>query len=182
MMSLNRLPLSQTAFIAATSTLILLLAGCQAATAPTDRSVSNDSSLHAESAETPDTPQKTYSEKAQLPAVEVPNANPADLSNDANAAASDPDKSVASKAVVETASEKTSWNAAAPKLHTLAIGQSAAAVLESLGEEMDSYMLDDADDRIQVLEYDGFAVGLNGRKTVQYVEVYSDRLSPASAV
>jgi hypothetical protein len=178
MMSSNRLPLSQTAFIAAATTLIVILAGCQSAPPPPERSGNHDPSAHAETAETADSPQKTYSEQNNRQTGDEPNTNVADLSNDANAAAAETDKPTGAKAIVETASEKASWSASAPKLHTLSIGQAAAAVFESFGDELDSYMLDEEGDRIQVLEYDGFAVGLNSRKTVQYVEVYGEHISP----
>ncbi len=169
---------SKTALIAATSMLLVLLAGCQShTTAPQDSYIGQNEIGSEQSDPAPDSPQKTYSEQeGVIPATGEPNTNPVDTTSDTSTETSTLHKAAADNAVT-TGSEDEDWDAARPTLYGIAIGDGKAKIKERFGNEIDSYMLDEESDKIEVLEYEGFAVGINGSDTVQYVEIYEDHIS-----
>ncbi|WP_424768963.1 hypothetical protein [Paenibacillus sp. sgz302251] len=170
---------AKTALFAATAALALLLAGCQSAPAadPLKSQDPNNTSPNQVGKE-PDTPQKTYSdEQDQEGSTDELLVNGADTESDTNAETSAIRGTDDSKADVKIESEDTVWSSVKPILQGIAIGDSALKVSELHGSEIDSYTLEEESDRIQVLEYDGFAIGINNMKTVQYVEVYGTGIS-----
>jgi len=119
-----------------------------------------------------DSPQQNYLDNASsvIEAVPVTNETEPDVSNFAESSsvtAVDKGKN--------PASSKTSdkdWAAASPKLLNLSIGDTEAAVVEKYGKALDNYTLSDGPESISVYEYNGFAVGLNTSKKVQFVELF----------
>jgi hypothetical protein len=169
---------SKAALIAAASALVLLLAGCQSnTTASQETYIGQMDNSSEQSDQTPDSPQKTYSEQESLkPATDEPHANFVDTTSDTSAETSTLHKTENDNAIT-SGSEDEAWDADHPTLLGIAIGDREAKVNERFGDETDSYVLDEESDKIQVHEYDGFAVGINGSKTVQYVEIYSENIS-----
>ncbi|CAM4197944.1 hypothetical protein L1N85_15650 [Paenibacillus alkaliterrae] len=178
-MNLTGKEASKTALLAAASALVILAAGCQsAATTPEDPLTSSLGAGHNQTDNEPDSPQKTYSEQNDDErATEEPHTNRADTTSDTSAETSTLNKPEDTKATVETESEKSSWSSSDPKLHEIAIGDAVSKVSKLFGKEIDSYTLEEETGAIQVLEYDGFAIGINGGKTVQFVEVYGEHVS-----
>lgn len=179
-MNYTRNDTSKAAVLAAASALVILLAGCQSATtAPPDSYISNSSPNSNQSEEEPGSPQKTYSEQSNNEKVtEEPHMNSADITSGTNAETSTLHKTDDAKAAVKTESgDAAAWTVSAPMLHGLAIGDSDSKVKKLFGNEIDSYTLEEETESIQVLEYDGFAVGVNDHKTVHYIEVYGNNIS-----
>ncbi|MBD2870222.1 hypothetical protein [Paenibacillus arenilitoris] len=170
---------SKAAMLAAVAAIALLLAGCQGEReTPPNTYIGQLDGSGKETAQTPDSPQKTYSEQnGQNLAAEEPHSNPAGATNEATAETSTLHDSEDDKGAVETESEDKAWDASEPELHGVAIGDGEAQVVRRFGAAIDSYTLDEKSDKIQVLEYDGFAVGMNGEQTVQYVELFGSGLS-----
>ncbi|OBZ16594.1 hypothetical protein [Bacillus sp. FJAT-26390] len=169
---------TKTAMLAATSALVLLLAGCQSAvTAPPDYT-GNATPIQAEEDDEPNSPQKTYSEQVDNDLqTDEPHSNFADTTSNTSAKTSTVRKKEDTKATVKTASEDAAWNAEEPKLNGIAIGSSDAAVNKLFGKPVDSYQLEEEAEAIKVLEYKGFAIGINTNKKVQYIEVFDKSIS-----
>lgn len=169
---------SKASVLAAASALVILLAGCQSAsTAPSDPYTSNSSLNYDQSEKEPDSPQKMYSEQTNNKLSDEPHANSADMTNGTNAETSTLHNHEDDKATVKTESEDAAWTATAPMLHGIAIGDSDSKVRKLFGKEIDSYTLEEETETIKVLEYDGFAIGINDSKAVHYIEVYGNDIS-----
>lgn len=179
MMNLNRTQISKAASLAAVSTLVILLAGCQsAATPPPDTYVSRIDPVQNQAELEPDSPQKTFSEQQDdNKLVEEPHKNSVDTTTESNAVTSTLHEEEDTKATVQTESDHSAWAAAKPMLHGLAIGDTVTRVEMLFGKESDSYTLDEETETIEVLEFDGFAVGINDDKNVHYIEVYGKDIS-----
>ncbi|WP_139997721.1 hypothetical protein [Paenibacillus paridis] len=165
--------------LAAASALVVLLAGCQSAVStPPATYTGSTQPVQNEKIKEPDSPQKTYSEQEEngLP-IEEPNLNHADTTSDTNAETSTVRKKEDTKATVKTESQDAAWSANAPLLHGIAIGDNESSVTKLYGKPQDTYKLDEETETINVLEYDGFAVGINPGKKVQFVEVYGKLIS-----
>ncbi|MDF2938607.1 MAG: hypothetical protein K0Q90_3980 [Paenibacillaceae bacterium] len=65
-----------------------------------------------------------------------------------------------------------------PLLMGVAIGDSQDSVLKLHGSPKSNYLMDDAEDPITVYEYDGFHIGLNPLKQVEFIEVASSEEDP----
>lgn len=179
MMNHNRKDTPKIAMLTAASVLVILLAGCQSAVpTPPVTYISGTAPTKTEITPAPDSPQKTYSgqDNDEL-FTEEPRANRVDTTSDSNAETSTVRKTDNTKATVKTESEDAAWTAAAPMLRGIAIGDSDSTVDQLFGKPKDSYMLEEETEKINVLEYDGFAVGINGYKTVQFIEVYGKSIS-----
>lgn len=178
-MNHSRNDTSKTVMLAAASALVILLAGCQSAvpTSPVTY-ISDTMPTQTEMVHAPDSPQKTYSEQINDELfTEEPHANSVDTTSDTNAETSTVRKTDDTKATVKTESQDAVWLAAAPMLRGIAIGDSDSTVDQLFGKPLDSYILEEETEKINVLEYDGFAVGINVYKTVQYIEVYGKNIS-----
>ncbi|MUT66261.1 hypothetical protein [Paenibacillus sp. NEAU-GSW1] len=80
----------------------------------------------------------------------------------------------------DTDKPKTSepqWNSSKPLILGLAVGDLRSKVTEQFGDYIDRYKLEDEKESIEVYEYKGFAVGINEKNTIQYVEVYDGAVS-----
>lgn len=170
---------SKAAVLAAASALVILLAGCQSeSTAPSDSYTSNSGLIYDQSENDPDSPQKTYSEQTNNGLfTDEPHANSADVTSGTNAVTSTLHNSEDDKGTVKTESDDAAWTSTAPMLHGVAIGDSDSKVIKLFGKEIDSYTLEEETEKIKVLEYDGFAIGINDSKAVQYIEVYGIGIS-----
>ncbi|WP_147275026.1 hypothetical protein [Paenibacillus prosopidis] len=179
MMKYTRNDTSKASVLAAASALVILLAGCQSAsTAPSDPYISNSSLNYDQSEKEPDSPQKMYSEQTNNELFsDEPHANRADMTNGTNAETSTLHNHEDDKATVKTESEDAAWTATAPMLHGVAIGDSDAKVRKLFGKEIDSYTLEEETETIKVLEYAGFAIGINDSNAVHYIEVYGNDIS-----
>lgn len=160
---------SQSIRWAAASALAIVIAGCQSvedANPYSGNLIASPDPINSESG----SPQKTYLETITAPVTDEPAPTAAD--NESNAETSSLHEDDASLASVSHNHKDSTWAAADPLLHGLAIGDNEKTVRGLYGEEIDSYKLEDEFESITVLEYDGFAVGLNKKKTVQYIEVF----------
>lgn len=170
---------TKTAMLAAASALIILLAGCQSAV-PNEPAgtTGNVVSSRSDQNDSPDTPQKYYIETDddELSPVE-PYWNAADTSSDTGAETSTVRKEKDTKASVKTESEDPAWNPDQPMLKGVSIGNDHSAITKRFGAPLDSYKLDEESEPITVLEYDGFAIGINPYQSVQYVEVFGKSIS-----
>ncbi|CAM4463068.1 hypothetical protein FHS16_003104 [Paenibacillus endophyticus] len=169
---------AKTAMLAA-SALIILLTGCQSAIPKeTAGTTSNVVSPRNDQNDSPDTPQKNYieTEDGELSPVE-PYWNAADTSSDASAETSTVRKDKDTKASVQTESEDPEWNPDQPMLKGVSIGNDHSAITKRFGVPLDSYKLDEESEPITVLEYDGFAIGINPFQSVQFVEVFGKNIS-----
>ena len=165
---------TKTVMLAAASTLVILLAGCQSA-APEEPSYTVITTTPQTD---PDTPQKTYSEQADNGLqTNEPHLNRVDTTSGTSAETSTVRDEKDSKAPVKTQSEDAEWSADNPLLHGIAIGNHDSVVSKLHGKPLDSYKLEEDTEPITVLEYDGFAVGINAYKNVQYIEVYGKAIS-----
>lgn len=168
---------AKSALLTAASSLFILLAGCQSPAPEVPPAGSSGSTVLTPSE--PDSPQKTYAESGgDNPAGGEPHENASDTSGGTDAKATALNKPQDSKAVVKTESEKAAWSSLSPKLMSVAIGDSDAAVSSQFGQELGSYTLDEGSDMVKVLEYDGFSIGVNSANYVQFVEVYGEGLYP----
>lgn len=123
---------------------------------------------HTDSYLTGDTPQKTY-----LKGQEDGKYGNEPDSNNANSDGGDTSaESSSGKASGTNATNKQQWDASHPVMLGLAIGDSNVKVSDRFGSADDIYSLEDDAETIEVHEYKGFAVGINDRKTIQYIEVY----------
>lgn len=170
---------SKAGMLTAASSMFILLAGCQSTAAnPPVSYAGSTAPAHIEAKPAPDSPQKTYSEQAVsgLQTEEL-SSNRADMTGAASAKTSNVRHPDDTKAAVKTQSEDASWTADKPMLHGIAIGDSDAAVNQLYGKPNDSYKLNEENETIKVLEFDGFAVGINDYNKVLFIEVYGKSIS-----
>lgn len=71
-----------------------------------------------------------------------------------------------------------SYTVEKPQLMGVAIGDSQESVVKLHGAPKSQYRMDDAEDPINVYEYDGYHIGLNPQKQVEFVEVASSEEDP----
>lgn len=65
-----------------------------------------------------------------------------------------------------------------PLLVGVAIGEAMDNAAELHGKPPSTFTMEDADDPLTVHEYDGFIIGYNGKKLVEFVEVVSEDIDP----
>ncbi|MDF2927594.1 MAG: hypothetical protein K0R57_6508 [Paenibacillaceae bacterium] len=65
-----------------------------------------------------------------------------------------------------------------PQLVGIAIGNSISETAKLHGNASSTYVMDDSEDPITVHEYDGFIVGYNGKKQVEFIEITKDTVDP----
>ncbi|MFD0588142.1 hypothetical protein ACFQZE_09035 [Paenibacillus sp. GCM10027627] len=155
---------------AAAALLAIALTGCG----------KEDNSVHPiedEKAEVkPGSPQQSYLESIDQGNVEeLPSHTPPiDREQDTSTenSSSQPEKQGAAK----PGSAKTGWSLSEPQLHGISIGDSDHHVESEFGKELDRYSLKEETGNIQVLEYKGFAVGINSMGAVHFVEVYDPHI------
>lgn len=144
--------------------LAVSLTGCQS-----DKETIEDGGWAAEQRNDADSPQKSYlnnENKPADPSAEIPD-------QEASTETSGAKPSVGLK----KGDQKTvTWDMENPTLYGTSIGDSSDAIAERYGQESDRYSLEEEAGIIQVLEYDGFAVGLNENDKVQFVEVYKAQI------
>ncbi|OMF37053.1 hypothetical protein BK133_07540 [Paenibacillus sp. FSL H8-0548] len=179
-MYLTRKATNKAALLTTASALVILLAGCQnAPPASTNISGTDTSPLQSVKNIEPDSPQKTYSEQTDSDLlIKEPHLNRVDTTSDTNAETSTIRENDGSKAAVKTESQDSEWSDERPLLHGLAIGDKETTVNKLHGLPLDSYRLEEASGSINVLEYDGFALGINHNQKIQFIEVYSELISP----
>ncbi|MCR2803781.1 hypothetical protein [Paenibacillus soyae] len=69
------------------------------------------------------------------------------------------------------------WNVDAPMLKGISLKDSRTDIIKQYGSPYDSYSLNDPSGEIEVLEYDGYSVGIDPLHTVHFVEVYDPEVS-----
>ncbi|WP_338555530.1 hypothetical protein [Paenibacillus sp. KS-LC4] len=163
---------------AAVVAIAVATAGCQSMDRPSEAAQSADAPLTADQVlNQSDSPQKTYLENKleqkqsslQNQAVE----GHVDVSTEVNAA----NGLSSNKSTPAKTTEEGKWNAAKPALLGLAIGDSKAAMTKLFGAALDSYTLEEENQvKIEVHEYDGFAIGLSDKNTIHYIEVYDKKV------
>lgn len=144
--------------------LVVSLTGCQ-----NEKETNEDGGWAAEQRNDADSPQKSYldNENQQAsPSSEIPD-------QEASTETSGAKQPIGQKKGDQKAN---TWDIKNPKLYGTSIGDSSDAVADRYGQESDSYSLEDEAGMIQVLEYDGFAVGINKDDKVQFVEVYKAQI------
>lgn len=157
-------------------TVLLLAAGCQTESAPAAPANEPNAGQHGnDGAQGADSPQKTYLEdSSETAAADWPDSSSANDEDNDIGETSALHNDDHSKAVVNAESEDQPWIADMPKLGGIAIGDTETEVYSLFGDSSDNYSLDEEDESITVHEYDGFAVGFNKARTVQFVEVYGE--------
>lgn len=180
-MTVTRNAASRAALLTAASALVILLASCQSAVPAPSVSPTNQAvppSLPKSEDET-DSLQKNYSEleDPDLQSDE-PHRNTVDTTTDGYAETSTiRSNDDNAKAPVKTEGNDSVWTAAKPSLYGLAIGDSKTKVTKLFGESIDTYDLEVETDRIQVNEYEGFAIGINGKQKVEFIEIFDKNIS-----
>ncbi|SFE21967.1 hypothetical protein SAMN04487969_101720 [Paenibacillus algorifonticola] len=163
---------------AAVVAIAVATAGCQSMTSPSDTAQSASTPLAAEQPlNQSDSPQKTYLENS-LEQKQNPVQNQAvEAGEEASTEAVPSTELSSNKTAPAKTNEEGKWNAAKPALLGLAIGDSKAAMTKLFGAALDSYTLEEENQvKIEVHEYDGFAIGLSDKNTIQYIEVYDKKV------
>lgn len=70
------------------------------------------------------------------------------------------------------------YNPARPMLMGLAIGQPKDLIVEKYGIPLEQYIMEDPSDPITVYEYDGFLIGYNKLKLIQFIDVSAREVDP----
>jgi hypothetical protein len=65
-----------------------------------------------------------------------------------------------------------------PKIMGLAINDLLKKVTDKFGEPQESYVMEDPTEPITVYEYEGFSVGFNESKQIQFIDVSSTKVNP----
>lgn len=147
---------------------LIAATGCSNEIVPNSKSYVQPSQDPSSSYLSGDSPQKTYLQGQE----EGKNGTaPASLDDggDTSAASTGGSKKQSSDANV---TNKQQWNASHPIMLGLSIGDSNKLVSERFGKAIDIYSLEDDSESIEVHEYKGFAVGINDKHAIQYIEVY----------
>ncbi|WP_138752005.1 hypothetical protein [Paenibacillus sinopodophylli] len=175
-MNFNLRNSTNAALLAPATALIIVLAGCQNAAPP--EPTATETSMISIHSEQNDSPQKTYSEAADNePNTDEPKLSAVDTSTDSSAETSTVRPEKDSKASVKTESEDAEWQADKPLLKGIAIGTHDSTVTKLFGNPVDSYKLDEESEPITVLEYEGFAIGINPYQSVQFIEVFGTSIA-----
>ncbi|GLX68157.1 hypothetical protein [Paenibacillus glycanilyticus] len=141
---------------------LLATAGCTNEGIPSAETSYESSGKQTNPYGTGDTPQKTYLQGKKY--GDGPNAISSNPSGG--------DTSAESSGTKSNANPAGKWDAANPVMMGLKIGDSLTKVSERFGNADDIYSLQDESEKIEVHEYKGFAIGMNAKKTIQYIEVY----------
>lgn len=158
-------------------TFTILAAGCQqAAPAPEPSTGVNKGKAQNQNSYTQgNTPQKAYLKDL---GKEGENTNiPDDIDNPEPGGSASTESTNKDKVVVAADGEVPQWNTKNPSLLGVAIGDSNAVMNKLFGAANDVYRIDDATDSIEVHEFKGFAIGLNEKDEIQYIEVYDAAIS-----
>ncbi|WP_337098498.1 hypothetical protein [Paenibacillus sp. YIM B09110] len=164
--------------LAAAAVFAFLIAGCQSQAEPSSPPVSELADVQPlQEDNNANSPQKTYleDEHGQV-SSDGPSPGSAGKESLTPGEASALHSDEPDKAIVKTESEGQNWNSSNPKLIGIGIGDSDAEMTHLFGEPMDSYILEEGEDSVTVNEYEGFAVGINGSHSVQYIEVFSSHI------
>lgn len=70
------------------------------------------------------------------------------------------------------------FNAKQPKIMGLAIGELQEEVLTQYGKPIESYIMDDPTEPLTVYTYEGFSIGFNSSKEIQFIDVSSVKINP----
>jgi hypothetical protein len=140
---------------------LIAATGCSNELVPNSKSYVQPSHDQSSTYLSGDTPQKTY-----LQGQEEGQTGSEPMSLDEGG-----DTSAASTGGSST-KQASAWNASHPIMLGLSIGDSNKLVAERFGKANDIYSLEDKSESIEVHEYKGFAVGINDKHTIQYIEVY----------
>lgn len=165
--------------VAAAAVFAFVIAGCQNQAEPAAPPVTEIAEEQPiQESNNANTPQKTYleDEHTQVP-FEEPSLSGAGTEGNSPGETSALHNDEPDKAVVNTESEDQPWTSSNPKLVGIGIDDSEDEITRLFGEPIDSYRLEEDADPVTVNEYDGFAVGINASRSVQYIEVYSDHIS-----
>jgi len=161
--------------LAALLTLAIVAAGCQSNyNGETPDLTGDTNAVNGNSYMQGDTPQKNYLKNNLIsgePTGETADPGPGGGTSAESNVKSDNSGSKSS------ASSEPQWNSAKPLIMGLAIGDARSKLMKRFGEASDTYTLEDGDEAIEVHEYKGFSVGINGKNTIQYVEVYDASIS-----
>ncbi|MFC4810095.1 hypothetical protein [Paenibacillus sp. GCM10023250] len=151
--------------------LAVTLAGCQLRAADLPAGGDNAGGQAAPQNAHPsltDSPQKAYDNKSRNVGAPVTGG----LTGGKGA---DPDSVTESSAggkTVPSAKTEETWNAKAPKLFGIAIGEAEASASAKLGKPSEAYPLDDEGGTLSVKEYAACSVGFSPDKKVKFVEVF----------
>lgn len=169
---------SRTIHWAAASALALVIAGCQSVDNNSPNSYTGSLSYTRDQLENEaDSPQKTYLDSGNKKTqAEEPVNNSDDIAEHSTAEASSLQESAANAAST-LKNKEADWTATKPQLHGIAIGDGSDKIKLLHGKESDSYQLKEEAEVIEVLEYDGFSVGINKNNKVQFVEVYDEHVA-----
>lgn len=158
---------------AAAAAIALLLTGCQSSVE------SRDSYWFTTSEAKNGSPQKSYEVNTQnadsedAPSQNRPDSNEHEASTEASKPGSNQEHGISGKTPVPS----EDWSMISPQLLGISIGDSDSLIESQFGKELDRYSLIEEAGDIQVLEYDGFAVGLNTGGVVHFVEVHSSHIA-----
>ena len=70
------------------------------------------------------------------------------------------------------------FNAKQPKIMALAIGELQEKVLTLYGKPLESFIMDDPSEPLTVYTYEGFSVGFNSTKEIQFIDINSVKINP----
>lgn len=165
--------------MAAVLTLTLLAAGCQSGSNPESVTTLSNENVKQSEGTYPqgDTPQKSYLEDRNKlkPDSDVPIVNAVEDSDQKGDAVAE--STNGSKASATTQNEEPQWDSSKPILLGASIGESKSEMQKRFGTSSDIYTLEDDKDPIEVHEYKGFAIGMNIKDKIQYIEVYDSTVS-----
>lgn len=162
---------------AAAALLAMSVTGCQLGAGDSSQPAGNDDRAairHADPGPESDSPQKTYNakDKGSYAAVKdtdedgeaaaIPNAT---TESSEGAAAVKPGKTTGPAA-------DAAWNAEAPRLIGVALGEPKSEAGAKLGKPLDTYPLEDGTRKLSVDEYADYAVGYGSDKKVVFVEAF----------
>ncbi|SFI27298.1 hypothetical protein SAMN02799624_00035 [Paenibacillus sp. UNC496MF] len=161
---------NRTASAAAVMLLAVTLAGCQMRVA--GLSAGDDAGGQASARNAgqglSDSPQKAYDNKSNTGGAPVTGSLNGGEHADPNAVT----ESSAGGTSAPSAKTEEAWNAKAPKLFGIAIGEAEASASAKLGKPSDVYPLDDDGGTLSVKEYAACSVGFSPDKKVKFVEVF----------
>ncbi|MBH5317002.1 hypothetical protein I6N90_04170 [Paenibacillus sp. GSMTC-2017] len=155
----------------AASAFAIILTGCQSSASPNHKPLNNIE-------QTEQNKKSVRPEQSQLNANNTSNStDPTTIPDrESTTETSNMQSKTSKNTAVDNITKAKNWSKVSPKLNGIAIGDSDSHVLDYCGKESDSYLLEEQEEAIQVLEYDGFAVGINTEGSVHFVEVYGSHV------
>lgn len=75
-------------------------------------------------------------------------------------------------------SSQPAFSTKQPKLMGLAIGELQEKVSDMYGKPLESYTMEDPIEPIAVYSYEGFSIGFNAKKEIQFIDVNSTKVNP----